>query len=106
MTDLITVSIACANAVEADTIGHLLVERRLAACVQSHAIRSTYHWQGAVETADEVMLTAKTLGDRFDALAEAVGEVHSYEVPEIVAQPIIRVAPAYELWLRAALAGA
>ncbi len=106
MTDLITVSIACANAEEASTIARLLVGQRLAACVQSHAITSTYVWQGAIERADEVMLTAKTLAGRFDALAAAVRDVHSYDVPEIIAQPIVHVSAPYEQWLREVLAGA
>lgn len=106
MTDLITVSIACANAAEAATIARLLVEQRLAACVQSHAITSTYLWQGAIETSNEVMLTAKTLAGRFDALVIAVRAVHSYDVPEIIAQPVIHVSASYEQWLREVLAGA
>ena len=103
MTDLITVSIACADAAEADKIARHLVEHRLAACVQAHPIHSTYIWQGQLESATEILLTAKTLADRFDALAAAVQDLHSYDVPEIIAQPIVQVAASYELWLRQVL---
>lgn len=103
MTDLMTVSIACADADEAGRIADLLVAQKLAACVQSAPIRSTYVWQGAVEMADEVMLTAKTLRDRLEALEAAVRLAHSYEVPEIIAARIDWTSAGYENWLRETL---
>lgn len=104
MTDLMTVSIACADADEAGRIADLLVAHKLAACVQSASIHSTYVWQGAVERAHEVLLTAKTLRDRLDALEAAVKAAHSYEVPEIIAMRIDWASADYENWLRETLA--
>lgn len=103
MNDIVTVSIACGSEREANTIARHLVEHRLAACVQSHAITSTYRWQGDIETASEVMLTAKTLADKLDALAAEVRRLHSYEVPEILAQPVVWTSDDYVAWLRAAV---
>jgi uncharacterized protein involved in tolerance to divalent cations len=56
-TDVIVVSVACGSENEANNLARLLIEQRLAACVQSHAIVSTYRWEGNVETAPEIMLT-------------------------------------------------
>ncbi|UDF03357.1 divalent-cation tolerance protein CutA [Asticcacaulis sp. AND118] len=98
-----TVSIACADTDEAGRIADLLVGQNLAACVQSAPIRSTYVWQGGVETADEVRLTAKTLRGRLEALEAAVKAAHSYEVPEIIATRIDWVSTDYENWLRDSL---
>ena len=103
MADIVTVSIACASEDEAAAIARHLVELRLAACVQSHAVTSTYRWQGQVETAPEVMLMAKTVAARLDALEAEVRLLHSYEVPEILAQPVAWVSEAYAAWLRDAV---
>jgi uncharacterized protein involved in tolerance to divalent cations len=103
MTDIVTVSIACASEAEAATLARVLVENRLAACVQSFAVASTYRWQGAIETAPEVMLTAKTRVDKRDALEACVRALHSYEVPEIIAVPVVWASAPYAQWLNAAL---
>ncbi len=99
MSDIVTVSIACASADEADVLARLLVEQKLAACVQTRPIRSTYRWHGEIETAEEILLTAKTLASRLPALEQAITAHHSYEVPEILAVPVIWVGDAYRTWL-------
>ena len=77
---------ACPDAATADAIARVLVEERLAACVQVLAgMRSTYRWAGAIEQADEVLLVAKTRDDRLDALIARVRALHPYELPELVA---------------------
>ncbi len=75
---------------EAQSLGRELVERRLAACVNCiEGMRSIYQWQGKIEEAEEVVLIAKTRSDLVDALTRAVKELHSYQVPCIVAVPIL-----------------
>ncbi len=75
---------------EAERIGAMLVERRLAACVNIlDRMRSLYWWKGQVESADEVVLLAKTRTDRVSRLTEAVVEAHSYECPCVVVLPIV-----------------
>ncbi|ESQ74881.1 divalent-cation tolerance protein CutA [Asticcacaulis sp. AC402] len=105
MTDIVTVSIACANDAEAQTIARLLVEQCLAGCVQFHPIHSTYIWQGAVESAAEIMLTAKTVTAKLPAIEAAVMAVHSYDVPEILAQPVVWCSESYAAWLHNVLEG-
>ncbi|MGH7804266.1 MAG: divalent-cation tolerance protein CutA, partial [Candidatus Binatia bacterium] len=71
---------------EAARIARALVEERLAACVNLvPGIRSIYRWQGAIADDAEVLLVAKTRRASLDALERRVRELHSYEVPEVLA---------------------
>lgn len=99
-TDMIVVSVACASEEEANNLARLVVEQRLAACAQSHAITSTYRWLGKIETSPEVMLTIKTLASKLVALESLVKQHHSYDVPEIIAVPMIWASEDYAEWLR------
>jgi periplasmic divalent cation tolerance protein len=85
---------------EGERIGRALVGRRLAACFQVVGpIRSVYWWHGEIETADEWLCLVKTTSERFDQLAESLTELHSYEVPEIVATEIVRGGASYLEWI-------
>jgi periplasmic divalent cation tolerance protein len=101
MTDKIVVLVTCGSRKEARKIARALVEKRLAACVNEMGapIRSVYRWKGKVETAEEFLLVIKTTQKRFPALREAVRELHSYEVPEIIALPIVEGSRAYLDWI-------
>ncbi len=93
------------NLPDADTaaaLARLLVDSRLAACVnQLPPVRSTYQWQGKLETAEEVPLLIKTTSARYPELEQAIRIAHPYEVPEIIALPIERGLPAYLDWVAA-----
>jgi len=102
-TDMVVVSVACGSENEANNLARLLIEQRLAACVQSHAIVSTYRWQGKVEAAPEIMLTIKTLGSKLEELEVLVKAHHSYDVPEIIAVPMVWASEDYARWLRESL---
>jgi periplasmic divalent cation tolerance protein len=85
---------------DAARIAAELVRRRLAACVQvSGPLSSTYRWQGQVETAREWCCTIKTTSARYAALEQALRELHPYELPEILALPVVAGSPAYLAWL-------
>ena len=86
-------------------IAHVLVERRLAACVQIIGpITSTYWWKGKMEEAEEWQCLIKSRQDLFEALEEAIRGVHSYDVPEILAVPIAAGSKDYLTWLEGELA--
>lgn len=90
---------------EASRIAGKLVEEKLAACVNILAgCRSVYRWKGKVENAEECLLVIKTSRARFPALAARVAELHSYEVPEIVALPIEAMGTGYAHYLTETLA--
>lgn len=86
----------------ARTLARVLVESNLAACVSVGApVDSLYHWQGIIENAREVPLTAKTRADRYADVAKAIAARHPYELPEIVAVPIIEGSAEYLAWIDA-----
>ena len=79
-----------------------LVERRLVACgtIMSGAT-SIYWWRDAVEDSAEVVVMLKTTAARWNELAAALPGLHGYEVPELVAVPIVAGHAPYLAWLRA-----
>lgn len=84
----------------AAAIARLLVEQRLAACVNiMPQVRSIYQWQGAVEQASEVTLWIKTTQARYAELEAAIKSAHPYQVPEIIAMPIVAGLPQYLDWI-------
>ena len=90
------------DAESARALARALVEDRLAACVTIGApVESMYHWRGAIETAQEVPVTAKTRGDLFEDVAAAIRSRHPYELPEILAVPIDDGLPDYLAWIDA-----
>ena len=79
-----------------------LVEARLAACVQIGApVESLYHWRGRLETATEVPVAIKTRSAAWPDLERAIRASHPYELPEIVAVPILDAFPDYRAWIDA-----
>ena len=86
---------------EANRLAEILIERRLAACVQIlPQITSVYHWQGAVARDEEILILVKTTSEQFAALEQAIRENHSYTTPEIVAVPASNVSAPYLNWLK------
>ena len=85
---------------EAARIARELVERRLAACVSRlPGLVSLYRWRGAVEEAEEVLLLIKTSEDKLPELEAALGDLHSYEVPEFLVLRVSAGSSAYLEWL-------
>ena len=85
---------------QAEEIGRALVGERLAACANIlPGMRSIYRWKGAVETAGETVLIAKTREALAQALIARVRELHTYEVPCIVVLPITAGLPAFLRWI-------
>ncbi len=105
MAEYLQVLTTAGSEEEAERIAAALVERRLAACVQTIGpIASRYRWQGEVETAREWLCLAKTEAGRYEGVEAAIRELHSYEEPEIVATPIVAGSRGYLDWLGASLA--
>jgi periplasmic divalent cation tolerance protein len=84
----------------AERIAVELVDLRLAACAQvSGPITSTYRWQGTVENAEEWLCTAKTTRQKVPAIQELLKWLHPYELPELIATPIVGGSEAYLKWV-------
>jgi len=78
----------------------MLVERRLAACVNIlPSIQSVYRWQGAIETAEECLMLIKATRSSYPGLEAALREHHPYELPEIVMVQMDQALPEYLQWI-------
>jgi periplasmic divalent cation tolerance protein len=84
----------------ARVIARNLVEARLAACVNIlPAVRSVYRWQNEIEEAEEVTLLVKTVTTRYADVEAEIKAAHPYQVPEIIALPIVDGLPEYLAWI-------
>ncbi len=102
----IVILVTAADEDEASLIGHKLVDKRLAACVNILLpVRSIYRWQGQIQDEPEVMLVVKSRASLFEDVLQTVRENHSYQVPEIIALPIVAGYPPYLAWLRSETSG-
>ena len=100
MTNKIIVLSTSSNMEEAEKIARRLVEDHLAACVNVvPGMRSFYRWKGKVEDAAEWLLIIKSSRENFGALEAALGKLHSYEVPEVVAIPVVEGSKNYLNWM-------
>ncbi|HET8565565.1 MAG TPA: divalent-cation tolerance protein CutA [Solirubrobacterales bacterium] len=100
MGDCVQVLTTVASEEEAGRIASLLVERRLAACVQVIGpIVSRYRWQGEIEEEREWQCLVKTTRAAYAAVEAAIREVHSYDEPEIIATPIVAGSAGYLAWI-------
>lgn len=91
---------SCPDDAVADAIVRVLVDERLAACVTAlPRVRSTYRWQGRVESADETLLMIKTTSERLEALTARIAALHPYELPEVLAVETAGGLPPYLDWI-------
>ena len=85
---------------KAEMLATALVEGRFAACVNIlQPCRSIYRWKGAIEVANEVPLLIKTSEERYPALEAGLRSSHPYELPAIVALPVVQALPAFADWV-------
>jgi len=99
MTDYTIITTTFPDKDSAKSAARLLVERRLAACVQLFPIESVYSWQGEICDENEVLLLIKTRAERFAEVAELIKQIHTYEVTEIVQVPIVGGFAEYLRWI-------
>jgi periplasmic divalent cation tolerance protein len=105
VTDKIVVLTTCNSQEQGAQLARHLIEHRLAACVNIlTGARSFYRWKGEIEQASEVVLIIKSRRDVFEKLGEAIGQLHSYEIPELIALPVVDGSEAYLRWLDSELA--
>ena len=104
MSEFLVVYIT-ASGQDARDLAGALVREKLAACVNRiPGIESTYTWEGQVERDTEDLLVVKTRADLFGRLKERVQALHAYDVPEIIAIPIVDGSESYLEWMTAVLA--
>ena len=106
MSDIWQVTTSTGTREVAEQIAAELVDRRLAACVQvSGPITSTYRWQGKIENAEEWLCSAKTCRQHLPAIQEVLKRLHPYELPELIATPIVGGGEVYLKWVVEQLGG-
>lgn len=92
--------ISCGSEENARQIANALVEDSLAACVNIlPGIESVYRWEGKLESASEFLLMIKTRSELFTTLRDRVCKLHHYELPEIIAVPIVAGLEPYLNWI-------
>lgn len=101
MSEIFIVFCTCSDNAEANRVAQSLVEERLAACVSVlPGLTSIYRWQDKVERASEHLLLVKTTRERLSSLDSRIRELHSYELPEVIAVPVAAGSEKYLTWLR------
>ncbi|TLD69727.1 divalent-cation tolerance protein CutA [Phragmitibacter flavus] len=105
-TEILIVFCTMPSVEKARQIATVLVESQLVACVNlCPSVESIYRWEGKVETASEVLAVMKTTRERYADLEVRLRELHPYEVPEIVAVPVVAGLPEYLHWVTGATGG-
>jgi periplasmic divalent cation tolerance protein len=100
MSERIVVLITTGSPEEAERIAQALVAEMLAACVNIiPGVTSVYRWQGEVHRDQECLLVVKSRQDVLDDLVRRVQALHSYEVPEVIALPLVGGNEAYLSWI-------
>jgi periplasmic divalent cation tolerance protein len=98
MTDAVVI-LSTAPVSQAKAIAQVLVEKRLAACVNIMDVRSVYRWEGKICDEPEQMLVIKTLRERQEAVITAIRELHGYELPEMIVLPVTGGYAPYLAWI-------
>ena len=99
--DIRVVLVTAPGEEEGMKIARALVQEKLVACVNLvNGIRSVYAWKGEICDDPEILLIIKTTDNRFSALKERVRELHPYEVPEVIALPVVAGWEPYLEWVR------
>ena len=90
----------CPDKDTATSVASALIQQHLAACVNIlPGLTSIFHWQGQIESSEEVLLLIKTTQTAYDAVQATICDIHPYELPEIIAVPINAGLPAYLAWI-------
>ena len=99
-SNYVLVFITASSLQEAEQLGTMLVEKRLAACGNIiRDVRSIFWWKDTIETQQEVLLMVKSRAMLFPHIVNAVTSLHSYDVPEVIAVPIISGSEPYLTWI-------
>lgn len=100
MEDFILILVTASSEEEAKKIAFSLMEKRFAACINLvKDIESIYRWKGKISDEKEVLMLIKTRKKLYKSVEEEVKKLHSYEVPEIIALPIISGSKDYLYWM-------
>ena len=98
--DIVLVYCTVPNKKSAKEISSLLVKHRLAACVSmTDKVESVFSWDGKFCKETEILLTIKTVREHFEKINSLINDIHPYNVPEIIAVPVINCSEDYMKWI-------
>ncbi len=98
--NMVIMYVVCANTEQASKIGRLVLEKRLAACINIFPIKSAYWWQNEIVEDNEAVLLIKTLNENCGEITALVKQEHTYEVPCIMRLEVDWVEKNYLDWLK------
>ena len=99
--DFVIIFVTCSSRREAGLIADSLLRKRLVACANIiDKVESKFWWNGKIDKASETLVVFKTRSDNFKAAEKEVKRLHSYEVPEIIAMPIVSGSGEYLSWIK------
>ena len=102
-SQVVVVLVTCPSPAVARRLARRLVADRVAACVNLvPSVESTFRWQGKIERCRETLLIIKTTAAGFERLRRAILRLHPYDVPEIIALPVVAGHPPYLRWVGSA----
>jgi len=100
MAEHVVIFVTTGSMEEAERIASELLNRKLVACANLlPGVTSLFWWQGELDRADEVLVVMKTRAERLDEVTALVNELHSYDVCEVIALPIVGGSKAYLDWV-------
>jgi periplasmic divalent cation tolerance protein len=100
VSNYLVILVTTSDSAEAHKIGNELLKRRKAACVNIvPGVSSLFWWEGKLDTAQENLLIIKAKASLLNDIVTLVREIHSYDVPEIIALPIVGGNPDYFEWV-------
>jgi len=103
--NIIIIFITCSSKKEAEVIAGVLLKKRLVACANMvHNISSKFWWNGKIDKAGESLVMVKTKRSLFPGIEREVKKLHSYELPEIIAIPVIAGSKDYLNWVKRSVA--
>jgi periplasmic divalent cation tolerance protein len=103
-TQNIIVLVTTSSKKEAENIATELLKNKLIGCANIIGpISSHFHWEGKIQNSEEFLMILKSRSDLFEKLSEKVSKLHSYDVPEILALPVVLGSKSYLEWLNGTL---
>ena len=105
-SNFIIIYVTAKDSKQAKNIAQKIIQEKRAACVNIVPnVQSVYRWNGKVETSKEVLMIIKSQKSNFSKIADLVTQNHSYELPEIIAVPIVDGSKKYLKWIKESLEG-
>lgn len=96
---MVFIHTTCATSKEAETLGKLIINKKMGACVHSWPISSMYNWEGEFKQVQEIMLVIVTLESKLESVNDLISQHHSYSTPMIAGLDVRRINRAYKEWM-------